>query len=67
MAEQPLIFFDAAGTLQKTGEQFVTKQVKLKTLQSLQAKGVTTLPVKSTFGGEQDIAGLIDMIKLGWI
>lgn len=44
MAESPLIVFDPAGTLQKTGEQFVTKQLKRDTIAALQKAGIKTMP-----------------------
>lgn len=44
MADAPLIVFDPAGTLQKTGEQFVTRQLKLDTIEALKKAGIRKMP-----------------------
>lgn len=44
MADSPLILFDPAGSIQKVGETKVTKQMKIKTLKALKAKGITRMP-----------------------
>lgn len=44
MADEPLIVLDPAGSLRKTGERLVTRQVKIDTLLDLQNKGIDVLP-----------------------
>lgn len=43
MADAPLIILDPSKTLQKVGEQEVTKQLKIDALQNLKTQGVTKL------------------------
>ena len=44
MADSPLIVLDPAKTLQKTGEQFVTKELKKDVIKSLKEAGIKTMP-----------------------
>ena len=54
MADSPLIVLDPKSTLQKTGERFVTQQMKLDTVANLKARGITRIPGTKRSVGEME-------------
>lgn len=62
--DHPLIILDPAQTIQKTGETFVDRRDKLKTLEDLRDMGVDALSWYST---SYSIEGLMDMVRIGML
>ena len=63
MANSPLIILDPKKSVQKIGETFVTKQMKLDTLVSLKESGVRAMPGETAFA----VDDVIRMIKWGML
>lgn len=66
MTESPLILLDPKSSVRKTGEQFVDKALKIKTVQDLILSGKEDLVVRDVIApGRTKLADLLRMIRLG--
>ena len=66
MSESPLILLDPKSSVRKTGEQFVDKALKTKTVQDLILSGKEDLVVRDVIApGRTKLADLLRMIRLG--